>query len=175
MKEKTPQDYANELLKMYRENEKAIKELNNPPIVTTPDTPIEKPTFADGTGGIQVNVTTLDRIYPVKGALVTIFTGWQGETQLVDSAVTDESGKSKVFRLETPVSSESQQSKAGGEAPYSSYNISVKSDGYVEKIALNVPVFSGVISVQNMDLLPITAAGDHISVQIINEKSDYNL
>ena len=175
MREKTPQEYANELMKMYRENSEAITELKKSvemPFLASNLTP---PTFDDGTGGVQVNVTTIGRLYPVKGALVTVFSGSSNTRTVIETDVTDDSGKSKVFKLVTPPRAESQQSENGGELPYANYNISVKSDGYVEKIAMNVPVFSGVVSVQGVDLLPITAAGGHTAPQIIDETNKYNL
>lgn len=175
MREKTPQEYANELMKMYRENTQAITELKRPvelPFIASNQIP---PTLDDGTGGVQVNVTTIGRLYPVKDALVTVFLGSGNTRTVIETDVTDDSGKSKVFKLSTPPRAESQQSENGGELPYANYNISVKSDGYVEKIAMNVPVFSGVISVQGIDLLPITAAGGHTAPQIIDETNKYNL
>lgn len=175
MREKTPQDYANELMKMYRENKVAINELQNPIAIPVVQSNLAEPTFPDGTGGIQVNVTTIDRLYPVKNALVTVFTGSRDNMTTLDSDMTDESGKSKLFTLKTPLSAESQQADNGGERPYATYNVSVKSDGYVEKIAMNVPVFSGVVSVQGIDLLPITAAGGRTAPQIIDENNKYNL
>ncbi len=171
MQQKTPQEYANELLKMYRENARAINEI---PVVLPPVT--DKPhSFEDGTGGIQVNVTTLDYLYPVKNAFITIFTGAMQNKTVVETGITDQSGKSPIFNLKTPPTFDSQQADNGGALPYASYNISVQSDGYVEKVAMNVPVFSGVVSVQSIDLLPVTAAGKNTAPQIINEENSYNL
>ena len=175
MRDKTPQDYANELMKMYRENAGAINELQNKIAIPVAQTNVSEPTFPDGMGGIQVNVTTVGRLYPVKNALVTIFSGAHDNMTIIDSDMTDQSGKTKLFNLNTPPSAESQRSDNGGELPYSTYNISVKSDGYVEKIAMNVPVFSGVVSVQGIDLLPVTAAGGRTAPQIIDEDNKYNL
>ncbi len=176
MREKTPQDYANELLKMYRENASAIAEVPQEAIPTQRLQPtVSAPVFEDGTGGLQVNATTLSRLYPVKNALVTVFTGEPQNMTVIETAITDESGKSGVFNLKTPPQADSQQAENGGVPPYASYNISVRSDGYVEQIAMNVPVFSGVISVQGVDLLPITAAGNNTRPQIIQEGNQYNL
>ncbi len=175
MREKTPQDYANELLKMYRENSATIVQAE-PLSQPVEDRPLPKSTtFEDGTGGMQVNVTTLGRLYPVKSALVTVFTGEPNNMTVVETDITDESGKSGVFNLKTPPTAESQQAENGGALPYARYNISVRSDGYVEQIAMNVPVFSGVISVQSIDLLPVAAAGQNTTPQIIQEGNDYNL
>lgn len=176
MNEKTPQDYANELLKMYRAQASVHRE--EPPKAQIPEP--QEPSAAtakldDGVGGIQVYATTLRGLYPVNNALVTVFTGAPDNMTVIETDVTDQSGKSGVFKLKTPPKSESQQAENGGSVPYSSYNVSVSSDGYVEQIAMNLPVFSGVVSLQYFDLLPITAAGSHTDRQIINEGRDYNL
>lgn len=176
MQKKTPQDYANELLKMYRDNMESISnvvayEQQN----STKTDNVDQPGFRDGIGGIQVNVTTLQRLYPVKNALVTIFTGTKDNMNVIETDITNESGQSGVFKLETYPRADSQQSENKEHLPYMSYNVSVRSDGYVEQIAMNVPVFSGVVSIQGMDLLPISAAGSKTSPQIINQSNEYNL
>lgn len=181
MREKTPQDYARELIEMYRANS---EQQNAVPInayeASDTDTAVaslsaDETVFEDGTGGLQLNVTTLQRLYPVKGALITVFTGAPDNMTVIETDTTDESGQSRVFNLKTPLKSQSQQYDADGTAAYAKYNVSVRSDGYVEQIAMNVPVFSGVLSVQGIDLLPISAAGGHTSTQIINEGNNYNL
>lgn len=171
MPEKTPQDYANELLRMYRE---AATEYELPtPNISPQSEKISIPAFDDGVGGLVVNATTLRGLYPVPNALVTVFSGSVSDKKIVESGVTDQSGKSELFKLKTEPKADSLE--ANGSVPYTSYNLSVQSDGYVEQIAMNVPVFSGVISVQNVDLLPISAAGGHTSPQIINEQNNYDL
>lgn len=170
MREKTAQDYANELLQMHR-----AKTVQSSRIDNTENRPTAETDFDDSTGGLQVNVTTLRRLYPVKSALVTVFTGDISVPVVVETGITDDSGKSAVFRLATPPKSESQQAQNGGETPYANYNVSVRSDGYVEQIALGVPVFPGVISVQGFDLVPISAAGSHTKPQTINEENNYDL
>ncbi len=176
MPNKTPQDYANELLRMYRENSQELESLEqsiNMPVAQ--QNTLSTPAFEDGTGGLQVNVTTLSRLYPVKNALVTVFTGEPNNKTVIETDTSDQSGKTGVFNLKTPPRDDSQQAETNGALPYASYNVSVRSDGYVEQIAMNVPVFSGVISIQGIDLLPISVAGKNTSPQIIQEGNKYNL
>ena len=175
MQEKTPQDYANELLKMYRDNANLLEAVEKPRSIGAFSKEVVTPQFEDGTGGLQVAVTTLGRIYPVSNARITVFTGEGKNKMTVETGVTDQSGKSGVFNLKTPLSAVSQQYTNDGETPFARYNVSVQSDGYVEQIAMNVPVFSGVLSVQGIDLLPITAAGKNVAPQIIDEGNNYNL
>ena len=162
---------------MYRDNANAIKEIESAEqqYLNTQAENVSEIMFKDGAGGIQVNVTTLRRLYPVKNALVTIFTGTRDNMTVIETDITDESGQSKVFTLKAPPRADSQQVENDGRLPYANYNISVRNDGYVEQIAMNVPVFSGVVSIQGIDLLPISAAGSNVSPQIINQSNQYNL
>jgi len=177
MHKKTPQDYAKELIKMYRETLAAtdtiVSEAGADQSAAQPQS--SQVEFGDESGGIQVNVTTLRQLFPVKGATVTVFRGEGGQKEILQTDITDESGKSRVFKLETPAKGDSQQAENNGILPYASYNVSVRSDGYVEQIAMNVPVFSGVVSVQGIDLVPVAAAGGNTNPQIIEGGNDYNL
>ena len=94
---------------------------------------------------------------------------------VIETGTTDESGKSGVFNLKTPPSADSQNAANTASLPYANYNVSVKSDGYMEQIAMNVPVFSGVLSVQGIDLVAVAAAGKNTNPQIIQEGNKYNL
>lgn len=125
----------------------------------------------NSTGGIIVNVTTARGLYPVIGAVVTIFSS---DTQVIDSDKSDESGKTKLFILPTP-SKALSESAGESERPYAVYNISVEADGYVKQEFMNVPVFSGVTSLQNADLLSVAAAGDNTDTRVFDEGRNYEL
>lgn len=179
MVQKTPEDYARELIEMYRykggangsQNTTVSKSANDslqPPNVS--DAILE-----DGVGGLVINSTTVGRLYPVEGVLVTVFTGDPDSMRIIGIDTTDESGKTGVFKLKTPPKSESQQATDSNQIPYANYNVSVRYDGYVEQIAMNVPVFPGVVSVQGVDLVPVSAAGKHTSPQIFQGGNKYNL
>ena len=51
----------------------------------------------------------------------------------------------------------------------------VQSDGFLDNIHLNIPVFRGVTSVQRSDLTPISVAGGRTEPIIFNEFSSYEL
>ncbi len=177
MHEKTPQEYANELLQMYKANAQAIADANpfDAQKVIANKTSSKDYDLEDGVGGLLVNTTTLNQLYPVANAFITVFTDDQNGNIVIETDTTDESGKSDVFKLKTPSRSESQQSDNAGVLPYTNYNISVTSDGYVEKIIKNIPVFSGVVSVQGVDLLPIATAGKNTKPETANQENNYNL
>ncbi|MEE1329664.1 MAG: hypothetical protein U0K18_00450 [Acutalibacteraceae bacterium] len=129
---------------------------------------------SDENGRLIAMVTYTDRIYPVKNARVTVFTGSPENMQIVGTAVTDESGKTGKFELPAPLRSLSQQSDPSA-LPYALYNMMVQSDGFLDNIHLNIPVFRGVTSVQRSDLTPISVAGGRTEPIIFNEFSSYEL
>ncbi len=116
------------------------------------------PTPDSQTGGLIVSVTTLRGLFPVKNALVTVYTGLGDTYNEIDSDYTDESGRTKRFILSTPKKSLSQTA-GGSEVPYSLYNISVRSDGFIDWLETDIPVFPETVSLQNADLTVSGAAG----------------
>lgn len=167
MAEKTADEYARELIEMYNRARSAE-------MAQSVAAEQNEDKFQDSTGGLQVIVTTLRRILPVEGAVVTVFTGENNNRTVIETDVTDNSGKSGVFKLRTPAKALSESAAAEG-IPYALYNVEVKADGYVTDIYMNMPVFSGVVSVQNVDLLSIPAAGNNTAPRIFDERPDYDL
>ncbi len=127
-------------------------------------------------GGLIVGVTTLDGLYPVKGADVRVFTGRSGGEDFseIDFDLSDESGKTKEFRLSAPAKQNSETADTGL-STYSLYNISVKADGFVEQIYYGLPIFSGVTSLKVADLISVDVAADNTSPQIFEDTTDFNL
>mgnify|MGYP007028675890 FL=1 len=125
-------------------------------------------------GRLSANVTSVANIYPVRGARVTVFTGSPASMTVLDSAVTDESGKTRVFLLDAPPKSLSMTSGAPA-LPYTLYNLLISADGFLDNIHLNIPVFSGIASVQRSDMLPKAVAGGRTDPIIFNEFSSFEL
>ena len=125
-------------------------------------------------GRLSANVTSVANIYPVRGARVTVFTGSPDSMTGLDSAVTDESGKTRVFLLDAPPKSLSMTSGAPA-LPYTLYNLLISADGFLDNIHLNIPVFSGIASVQRSDMLPKAVAGGRTDPIIFNEFSSFEL
>ena len=124
-------------------------------------------------GEMEVIVTALKGLYPVSGAVVTVFKEENGNQTVIDSDITDLSGNTKKFLLPAP-NKENSQTAENTKSVYSEYGISVTANGFVEQINLNIPVFSGVTSLQRIDLVPISASNGK-GPTITNEHSDYNL
>lgn len=123
------------------------------------------------TGGLTVSVTTLRSLYPVPDAVVTVFTGDVENQKVIDRKTTDQSGKTKTFYLPTPNKSLSEDQNETA-LPYALYNIFVKAKDLVGQINLNIPVFAGVNSMQNVDLILPSALGENQTDPIIIDQSN---
>ncbi len=125
-------------------------------------------------GSIIAIVTAFKELYPVENAKVTIFTGNMDNIQVLQEVYTDLSGRTTKIDLTTPPKSLSLDSQ-NKEKAYAVYNMMVTADGYLDNIHLNIPVFSGVTSLQRADLTPLSVAGDNREPQIFDESENYNL
>ena len=161
--------YKKEMLNMYSRAKTAIP-VNAPAVMPSPV--IKEDT--SGNGSLLAVVTTLRAIYPVKGAKVTVFTGNYDDMNEIASGFTDESGKSPVFSLSAP-DKELSESPGLSDKPYSSYNMLVEADGYIDNIHLNIPVFSGVQSVQSSNMMLTETAGENKGPQIFDESRQFTL
>ena len=110
------------------------------------------PTSPDArqTGTLTVVVTTAGGALPVPGAQVTVRSletdGFLRRLQ------TDENGRTPTLILETPPVANSLV--PGGVRPYAVYNVIVEKDDFYTSENREVPLFSGVNSVQPVELLP---------------------
>ena len=84
------------------------------------------------------------------------------------------SGKTKECLLDAPPKSLAMASGAPA-LPYTLYNLRVSADGFLDNIHLNIPVFSGITSVQKSDMLPNAVAGGRTDPVIFNEFSSFEL
>lgn len=129
------------------------------------------------TGGLVVSVTTLRGIQGVPNAKVTIFTGTPENYEIIAEDTTDSSGKTKTFELATKEKALSEQADTGAikAIPYSLYNIAVSADGYARQLNLNVPIFAGITTLQNMDITSLSAYNNGAEPIVVDEMPKYNL
>lgn len=109
-------------------------------------------------GGLIVSVTSLRGLFPVTNALVTVYKGTPENAEEIDRDYTDQSGRTKKFVLDTPPFSASQTA-GNSTTPFALYNISIKSDGFVDWLETDIPVFPNTVSLQSADLALSGAAG----------------
>lgn len=176
--------YKNEMLKMYNSVRQTEPIPEKPyqeavPVVTEPiPSPMPAPTISEQPSGQQNGrllgvVTSFNALYPVENAKVTIFSGEYEDMTVIDTDLTDNSGKTKVFILPTPDKNLSMAPDLS-QKPYAVYNMLVESDGFLKNIHLNIPVFSGITSIQRSDLI-IDADQTGNEPQIFDEGQKYNL
>ena len=111
--------------------------------------------MAEQTGSIIVSVVTATGSYPLENAEVMISRLTDKGDTVIYRYVTDESGQTPLSVLSAPALENSLSSDSKG-PDYSLYNVTVRSDGYYPLSSLDVPVFPGIISRQQMILLPYT-------------------
>lgn len=104
----------------------------------------------DGSGGLRVSVRTADGALPIAGARVTVWA--QDESEPTATLITDRSGNTEVLALPTPRAAASLSPGSGG--AYAVYRLTVESEGYYRQENEGVPIFDGVLSLQNAALIP---------------------
>ena len=110
----------------------------------------------DYTGIIRVHVTTAMGTRPVVGAAVLIQRMFSDrEPELIAVQNTDESGEIRPVTVPAPPPSENQRKPA-----YFLYDVDVQAGGYYRERSTDVPVFPGITSVQNFDMIPLPAGTD---------------
>lgn len=155
--------YKEEMLRMYRNSTTTTPTIK--PVNTTPNT---------NEGYLIGIVTAVRSLYPVKDAKITIFTGDYENMNVIDTDLTDQSGRTKTFVLPTPESNISLDQNNTA-IPYALYNMAVESDGYIKNIHLNIPVFGTITSLQQSNLLLEETAGEDKGPQIFDEAQKYDL
>lgn len=192
MDESLIEQYKQEMLRMYRGRGATVNSvpvsqavsqmretLPQAPLVTEENVNAEPSIPPDAnqgsdTGRLIAIVTTVRSLYPVPNARVTVFTGALDNMEVLATDFTDESGRTDVFLLGTPSKALSLDS-ANQTRPYALYNMMVEADGYVTNIHLNIPVFSGVTSLQGSNMMLLETAGADKGPRIFDELQNYTL
>lgn len=110
-------------------------------------------------GFLKVNITK-GGIIPIENATVTITRMENGNPILVASLKTDRNGNTDTIELPAPALSLSQASD-NTQRPYSLYNIVAYKSGFYVVEQLDVPVFSGITSMQPINFIPIPIFNDN--------------
>ena len=106
-----------------------------------------------GQGYLTVNVRTAGGALPVEGAMITV-KSIDGENSTVIAVLfSDPSGTTEYLSLPAPPRSRSLVPEGG--AVNSLYTVEIVKEGYYRLISENVPVYDGVTSIQQADLVPI--------------------
>ena len=106
-----------------------------------------------GVGYIKAEVTTGSGAVPIENAVVLITKKENGKTYLLKMLISDESGSTETVALSAPNVSFSETPDPT-EKPFADYYISAYADGFYAENDMEVPVFSGVKSIQPIALIP---------------------
>lgn len=109
-------------------------------------------------GRLTVRAYTAGGGLPVEGAKVTLKgLDEKGEEKTVE-LITDKSGNTKTVDLPAPLSGNSL-TPDNASRPYSIYDLTVEKEGYYTKRVSGVTVFSGINSLQLINMIPLSEGG----------------
>ena len=106
-----------------------------------------------GTGFLVVQVTTGNSAIPLRGAAVTVSQKQEGGTDVLYELTTGNDGKTPLISLPAPSREDSQRPATA--PPYAAYHIAVTLTGYLSAEYNEVPIFDGIIAMQQADLVPV--------------------
>ena len=105
-------------------------------------------------GYLGVTVTTAIDAIPIRDSTVTISQLSDGVDKTVKILTTDIDGKTDIIILPTPPKENSLTPNPLGPS-YAVYNVRVDKEGYYTQSSLNVPIFTGITSIQPIRLIPL--------------------
>lgn len=116
----------------------------------------------DEIGFLIVNVKTANGALPIENAQVTIYNSTHDtknnpsslSSDVLYNLSTDKNGRTQKVALKTKSATLSQSPDE--KFPFMSYNISVNADGFYDNNYLNVPIFQGITSLQDVFLIPLS-------------------
>jgi hypothetical protein len=143
------------LIDMSQENDEKSDEVYMPPAVAM-DSDIYKQNLQNkmGTGFIRIEASSANNALPVSNALVIITQFIDGAERIVRIVETDADGRTELIELSAPLENGTELSPV---SPSSSYNAIIFLDGYYEVQNKNIAVFSGITSLQPVNLIPLPA------------------
>lgn len=110
--------------------------------------------LGSGTGYILVNVRAGDESSPVENATVMVTAIVGGSRLIIAEGRTDSSGTTIKFAVPAP-DVELSQSPGAALRPYNLFDVSVTAEGFFNARSVDVPVFSGITSIQNFSMIPV--------------------
>ena len=113
------------------------------------------------TGKLVVRVYATAAQLPLEGATVVVTTRSEsGKFNLISIQKTDRSGLTVPMDIPAPDSSDSTRQNSVGEMPYVACDVWAEHPGYAVMRVDGVQIFSGVVTRQDMELLPL-GEGEH--------------
>ena len=115
----------------------------------------------EGVGYLVVHVTTARGAIPLEGAAVHIRTNEDADTtpraDILYATTTNRDGNTERIPLAAPPREATM--KPSEVPPFSTYHLEVRREGYGMQSFVALPIFSGITSVQPVDLIPLPEDG----------------
>lgn len=106
-------------------------------------------------GYLIVNTRTARGAVPVEAVLITVTDRNDAESKVVSVVKTNRSGSTLKIRL--PAAPRKNTESPNGGSPCALYNIDADCDGYYPVRNIGAQIYSGVTSVQPVELIPLAA------------------
>lgn len=103
-------------------------------------------------GFLQIRVYTSRAQMPICGAAVNVTQRLDRGSRLLATEITDENGLTQVLAIEAPAPDESRS--PGKEQPWTKVDITVDQPRYERILVENVQIFAGILTQQNLELIP---------------------
>ncbi len=103
-------------------------------------------------GSLQVRATTSNAKLPLEDVAVTVV---DDNGRLLGLRLTDSSGLTTPIRLEVPDSANTQ-SPDTGKAGFAKVNLYARGQGYEQILVREVQVFPGIVTMQELNLVPLS-------------------
>lgn len=127
-------------------------------------------------GRLRVRVYTSQAELPLEGATVVVTKSSRtGKYDLLSVQTTDSSGLIRAVEIPTPAMEESTRPTQEKTVAYSLCNVWAEHPGYAMLQVNGVQVFSGVDTVQNMELIPLAEGQTSLQQRDVVQVTPQNL
>ncbi|HPY86125.1 MAG TPA: carboxypeptidase-like regulatory domain-containing protein [Ruminococcus flavefaciens] len=140
---------------------------------TVPPEYVSEESMGDAKGYIKVTVRTGDESAGIEDATVMVTAIVDGNRLIIASGQTDANGNAPQFTVPVPDAELSQQ-PGSSQRPYNLFDVSVTAEGYFNARSVDVPVFEGIVSIQNFSMIPVPSmmSGNDETVTYFNQEPD---
>lgn len=111
-------------------------------------------------GYLQINAAAAGMALPVSGARCVVSKLIDDKKHVYYRVLTDENGRTEELELPTPDKGLSESARRDGPLPYALYHLEISKDGFKQISNYNVPVFDGILSVQDVNMIPLADSDD---------------
>ena len=131
----------------------------------------------ESAGRLTVRVYVSHAQIPVEGATVVVTApGEEGKMNLLSVQATNSSGEIQPITIPAPQLEESTSPQSqGGPPPFSVCNVWAEHPGYAMLQAEGVQIFSGVETVQTMELIPLSRGESSLEHLDVRESTPQSL